>query len=60
MAEMPELGGLCQFTSPRAAGVRVWSIKGFENHLVFYRIVNENVEIVRMLHAARNIAEIFE
>ena len=35
LAGMPEMGALCRFQSSEAAGVRVWSIRGFENHLVW-------------------------
>ena len=33
LLRMPEIGTLCRFRSPQTAGLRVWSIKGFENHI---------------------------
>ena len=33
--------------------LRLWHIEGFENHLVFYRVTDDAVEIIRVLHAAR-------
>jgi toxin ParE1/3/4 len=35
-------------------------VRGFENYVIFYRTVEQGVEIVRVLHAARDIAAIFE
>jgi toxin ParE1/3/4 len=33
----------------------MWLVKGFEKYLIFYRTTDELVEIVRVLHAARDI-----
>ena len=56
---MPELGTLCRFKSPEAAGVRVWSIKGFENYVIFYRPTGAGIDVVRVIHAARDIEALF-
>jgi toxin ParE1/3/4 len=55
LARMPELGGVFQVTNPRLSGIRVWQVKGFENILVFYRPQGRVVEIVRVLHGARDL-----
>jgi toxin ParE1/3/4 len=39
--------------------MRVWSIKGFENFLVFYRPVPGGVDIIRVLHGAQDIESLF-
>jgi len=59
LAGMPELGTLCRFESPQATGIRVWPIKGFESHLVFYRPTDQGIEVVRVIHGARDIASLF-
>lgn len=59
LASMPELGILCHFASPQASGVRVWSIKGFENYVIFYRCAQDGIEVVRVLHGARDVSRIF-
>lgn len=59
LARTPELGELCRFRSPRAAGVRVWRIKGFERYLVFYRPTEAGIRVVRVLHAARDWEVLF-
>ena len=35
-------------------------IKGFENHLIFYRPSEDGVDIIRVLHGARDIEKVFE
>ena len=59
LASMPEMGTLCEFRSPEAAGIRFWSIRGFENHLVFYRSLKDGIDVVRVIHGARDIQAIF-
>ena len=45
---------------PRFAGLRVWRIQGFPNHLIFYRPIDGGIEVVRVLHAARDIDRALE
>ncbi|NQT36306.1 MAG: type II toxin-antitoxin system RelE/ParE family toxin [Planctomycetes bacterium] len=56
---MPEMGALCWFRSPQATDVRVWSIGGFENHLVFYRPIESGIDVIRVIHGARDVRAIF-
>ena len=60
LAAMPELGGTWEFEDPRLAGIRVWQVSGFEKYLVFYRPIPNGVEVVRVLHGARDIGAVFE
>ncbi len=39
--------------------MRKWTVKGFERYLIFYRYTDEYVEVVRVIHAARDIPSIF-
>src|SRR5512135_801317 len=43
--------------TPRLAfwGVRSWSVSGFERHDVFYRPIEEGIEVIRVLHGARDL-----
>ncbi len=59
LAAMPELGGTWEFEDPRLAGIRVWQVSGFEKHLVFYRPIQNGIEVVRVLHGARDIGAVF-
>jgi toxin ParE1/3/4 len=60
LAAMPELGQRQDFGGDRLVGVRAWQIRGFENYLVFYRPIQGGVEIIRVLHAARDVPTVFE
>lgn len=43
-----------------SVGIRQWRLPGFENYLIFYRPLDDGVEILRVLHGARDIQRIFE
>src|SRR5438105_1418643 len=47
------------FTDPRLSDVRKRSVLGFPNHLVFYRIDADMVEVARVLHGARDLPAVF-
>jgi len=46
LAEFPDIGGAFATSVPELAGMRVWRIKGFPNHLIFYFRHPEAIEIV--------------
>ncbi len=58
--EAPKRWPVYGFTHPRLKDLRKRSVLGFTNHLVFYRIDADMVEIVRVLHGARDIPALFE
>jgi toxin ParE1/3/4 len=57
---LPQMGSPRQFRNPALAGLRLWRIPGFERYLIFYRPIPEGIEVIRVLHAARDIAGILE
>jgi toxin ParE1/3/4 len=42
------------------ADLRVWRIEGFEKHLIFYRQTPDGIDVVRILHGARDIDSVLE
>ncbi|MSR58851.1 MAG: type II toxin-antitoxin system RelE/ParE family toxin [Planctomycetaceae bacterium] len=40
-----------------AVGLRVWPV---ESWLIFYRLVDSDIEIVRVVHGARDLPHLFE
>ena len=60
LAETPGLGAVRRFDDPRFTGLRSWRIRGFENWLVFYRVTEEAVEVVRVLHGARDVDTVLD
>ena len=55
----PLLAGRWESDEPGLNDIRVWPIRGFKNHLIFYRVRRGRLEIVRVLHAARDIEKAF-
>ena len=53
--EHPRADARLMFDHPRLQDVRKCSVQGFSSHLVFYRIDADMVEIIRVLHAARDL-----
>jgi toxin ParE1/3/4 len=60
LAKMPGMGKLCQFSDSKLVNVHQQSIKGFRNYLVFYRPTDSGVEILRVIHGARDIVAIVD
>lgn len=44
-----------RFQSAALKRVRRWPVKGFDNWLIFYRPKRDGVEILRVIHGARDI-----
>jgi toxin ParE1/3/4 len=59
IATSPGIGGSCQFQKPLFDKIRVWPIGGFKNYLIFYRVLPDEIEVVRVLHGARDLTTIF-
>jgi toxin ParE1/3/4 len=57
---MPEMGSPCQFQNPKLHGVRRWAVKGFAKYLIFYQPITDGIELLRVIHASRDIEKIFE
>jgi toxin ParE1/3/4 len=37
----------------------MWPVKDFEKYLIFYRSLPEGIEVVRIIHGARDIERLF-
>jgi toxin ParE1/3/4 len=60
LAGMPGMGSPWDTANPQLAGLRFFRVKGFDKYLLFYRPIDGGVEVVRILHAAQDLANIFE
>lgn len=58
LAEQPRLGRLRTFLSTHLADLRSFVIPGFESYVIFYRLVGDRVQVVRLLHGAQDIDRI--
>jgi len=60
LAHSPTLGERCRFRNSATKGMRVWQVAGFPNYLIFYRPNGDQLEILRVFHAARDYAKVFD
>ena len=62
LAENGDLGIHWEFQevhSPRLAKLRYQKVRGFPNHLIFYLPFSGGVEVLRILHSARDLVGIW-
>ena len=59
LATMPAMGVARESFDPVLAGVRMWRIPGFDKYLIFYRPAENGIEIIRVLHAKRDLNSLF-
>lgn len=55
LADSPGLGSRFATTNAQLMGLRHVLVDGFENHVIFYFIREEYIEVVRILHGARDL-----
>lgn len=55
LSKMPEVGSLCGFVSSDARNIRHWPVAGFERWLIFYIPSASVIDVLRVLHGARDI-----
>jgi len=60
LAAMPGMGPERQLKNPRFQGLRFWPIKSFTNYLIYYKPTAEGIEVVPVLHGARDIERALE
>jgi len=54
----PRLGRACRFRDPALAGVRKRLIHG-TRYMLYYRPIDDGIEVLRILHGARDAGRIF-
>ena len=57
---MPGMGRLRALKNPRLTDMRQWSVSGFEKYLIFYRTVPTGIDVVRVLHGARDVNRVLD
>jgi toxin ParE1/3/4 len=60
LAANPGMGRVTNFEAPWLAGMRMFRVSTFKNHLVFYRNLSGALEVVRLLHGARDIETLLD
>ena len=60
-ADMPGMGAARPRLNPALRGLRMFPVAaGFDSHLLFYRPIRDGMELVRVLHGARDIEAIMK
>jgi toxin ParE1/3/4 len=60
LAKLPRMGKSRKVKSRVFPDVRQFPITGFERHLVFYRPIRGGIEVLRVLHSARDLNRILD
>src|SRR5262249_52665821 len=55
LAKVPEIGGRYESDNPALADLRVWAVPGFRRHWIFYRHLDQRVQVARVLYASRDL-----
>lgn len=59
LAEMPKIGVTRTFKHPALAGIRMLPTRGFEHYLIFYLPAEGGIDVVRVIHGARDLPALF-
>jgi toxin ParE1/3/4 len=57
---LPSLGSVRQFRRKDLKGVRILPVTGFEHYLIFYSAAGSSIQVIRVLHAARDFPTLFK
>jgi toxin ParE1/3/4 len=60
LGTMPAIGRLSGFTHSGLVDIRQYAIKGFKSFLVFYRVTDDGVDVLRVLHGSRDVEALLE
>lgn len=59
LATMPYIGAAHRFQVTRLEGLRIWPLRRFEKYLIFYRPTTDGLDVIRILHGARDLPSRF-
>jgi toxin ParE1/3/4 len=60
LAENKLIGSVKKFNNTKLSEVRMWRVKGFEKHLIFYVPTENGIRILHVLHSATDYNRMFE
>jgi toxin ParE1/3/4 len=55
LAKMPGKGSTKRFRAAALSDVRTWRVQGFPNYLICYRPLSDGIEVLAILHGARDL-----
>jgi len=57
LVEMPNMGAPKALKNSSLAGLRSWPVSGFEEIRVYYRVHEDTLRVIRVLHGRRDTSE---
>jgi toxin ParE1/3/4 len=60
IAKSPGIGTPHQTNKPQLAGLRSFPVSKFKRYLLFYQAFDDRIELVRVLHGARDIRTVLD
>lgn len=60
LAANPEIGVVREFVSSKYSGLRMWPVSGFDKYEIFYLQNETSIDVICVLHSARDIKSIFD
>ena len=58
LAKSPSIGRYSGFRDPKVNQLRQYPVKGFKNYLILYELTETTIDIVRVVHGARNLEQL--
>jgi len=58
LSKTPGMGKVTQLVESRLGKIRQWRIKDFCDYLIFYSFEETTIEILRIFHGARDLADV--
>lgn len=59
LATHPSLGTKTHFQNIHLKDTRFFPVKSFEHHIVFYKHIPRGLEVIRVVHGARDMEHLF-
>jgi len=59
IAKLPAMGSRRVYKNPLLADVRMLPVGGFGSYLIFYQLLKTGVEVIRIIHGARDLPSLF-
>ena len=59
ISKNPFIGKSCEFKDSKIKNIRMMLVKDFHNYQIYYTIHEEIIEVIRLLHGARNLPDVF-
>jgi toxin ParE1/3/4 len=59
LVNYPNIGSARAFRNTRLEGIRIWPVPEYPNRLIFCRVTDDAIQILRILHAAQDYTRFF-